>query len=252
MRSNYMYGRVKRTLLQEIFALTLCVWIKAGVGPGTGTPFSYSVPGQANELVLIEWGDNPMELLVNDKVRKNTGSSHGHVHKHPRALAFLPPPPPQPGRDAALVSERREVAPCLRDLVNTRRTVGGVPGRGAEGVWEQPFALAPSQTRRRLHSGAGTGKCGPALSAGCFSLGSQTHPTALCLPQDTLGGRFDASQSFVGEMSDLHMWSHVLTASDIYSLASCGSHLRGDVIAWSEEEVELHGGVSSHPSEPCH
>lgn len=74
----------------------------------------------------------------------------------------------------------------------------------------------------------------------------------LCLPQDTLGGRFDASQSFVGEMSDLHMWSHVLTASDIYSLASCGSHLRGDIIAWSEEEVELHGGVSSYPFEPCH
>lgn len=87
-----MYGRVKRTLLQEIFALTLCVWIKAGVGPGTGTPFSYSAPGQANELVLIEWGNNPMELLVNDKVRKNTDSSHGHVRKHTRALAFLPPP----------------------------------------------------------------------------------------------------------------------------------------------------------------
>lgn len=63
-----MYGRVKRTLLQEIFALTLCVWIKAGAGPSLGTPFSYSAPGQANELVLIEWGSNPIELLVNDKV----------------------------------------------------------------------------------------------------------------------------------------------------------------------------------------
>lgn len=72
------------------------------------------------------------------------------------------------------------------------------------------------------------------------------------LSQDTLGGRFDATQSFVGEMSDLHMWSHVLTASDIYSLASCGSHLRGDVIAWSDTEVELRGGVSSYPFDPCH
>lgn len=69
MRTNYMYGRVKRTLLQEIFALTLCLWIKAGSGPGLGTPFSYSAPGQSNELVLIEWGNNPMELLVDDKVR---------------------------------------------------------------------------------------------------------------------------------------------------------------------------------------
>lgn len=68
MRTNYMYGRVKRTLLQEIFALTLCLWIKAGSGPGLGTPFSYSAPGQSNELVLIEWGNNPMELLIDDKV----------------------------------------------------------------------------------------------------------------------------------------------------------------------------------------
>lgn len=63
-----MYGRVKRTLLQEIFALTLCLWIKAGVGPGLGTPFSYSAPGQPNELVLIEWGNNPIELLIDDTV----------------------------------------------------------------------------------------------------------------------------------------------------------------------------------------
>lgn len=70
MRTNYMYGKVKTTLLHEIFALTLCLWIKGGAGSGLGTPFSYSVPGQANELVLIEWGNNPMELLVDDKVRR--------------------------------------------------------------------------------------------------------------------------------------------------------------------------------------
>lgn len=64
-----MYGRIKRTLLNEIFALTVCLWLKGGSGQGIGTPFSYSVPGQANELVLIEWANSPMELLVNDKVR---------------------------------------------------------------------------------------------------------------------------------------------------------------------------------------
>lgn len=74
-------------------------------------------------------------------------------------------------------------------------------------------------------------------------------PVAL---QDTLGGRFDATQSYVGEMSDVQMWSHVLGGSDIYSLASCGSHLRGDVISWSETEVELHGGVARYPFDPCH
>lgn len=70
MRTNYMYGRVKRTVTQEIYAMTLCMWLKGGAS-GIGTPFSYSAPGQANELVLIEWGDKPMELLIKDTVGIN-------------------------------------------------------------------------------------------------------------------------------------------------------------------------------------
>lgn len=73
MKTNYMYGRMKRSVVNEIFALTICLWVKAGSGPGLGTPFSYAVQGQANELVLIEWGSNPMELLINDKVNLTDG-----------------------------------------------------------------------------------------------------------------------------------------------------------------------------------
>ncbi|TMS11190.1 Neuronal pentraxin-2 [Larimichthys crocea] len=196
MRTNYMYGRVKRTLPQEIFALTLCLWIKAGVGPSLGTPFSYSAPGQANELVLIEWGNNPMELLIDDKaitlpLSLNDGKWH-HV--------------------------------CV--TWSTR-----------DGQWEA------YQDGVQRGSGINLSPWHPIKPGGVFILGQE---------QDTLGGRFDATQSFVGEMSDLHMWSHVLTAGEISSLASCGSHLRGDVISWSETEVELHGGVSRHPFDPCH
>lgn len=68
MRTNYMYARMKRSVVSEIFALTICLWLKPREGPGLGTPISYAVPGQANELVLMEWGSNPMELLINDKV----------------------------------------------------------------------------------------------------------------------------------------------------------------------------------------
>lgn len=82
MRTNYMYGRMKRSVANELFALTICLWVKAGTGPGLGTPFSYAVPGQANELVLIEWGSNPMEFLVNDKVRAQYHQEPGnHVLK---------------------------------------------------------------------------------------------------------------------------------------------------------------------------
>ncbi|XP_068180875.1 neuronal pentraxin-1 [Antennarius striatus] len=196
IRTNYMHGRVKRTLMHEIFALTLCLWIKAGVGPGLGTPFSYSAPGQANELVLIEWGNNPMELLINDKA------------------ATLP----------LSLSDGKWHHVCV--TWTTR-----------DGHWEA------YQDGMQRGSGINLSPWHPIKPGGVFILGQE---------QDTLGGRFDATQSFVGEMSDLHMWSHVLTASDIYSLASCGSHLRGDVIAWSNMEVELHGGVSKYPFDPCH
>uniref|UniRef100_A0A3P8S9I4 Si:dkey-283b15.2 n=1 Tax=Amphiprion percula TaxID=161767 RepID=A0A3P8S9I4_AMPPE len=196
MRTNYMYGRLKRTLLQEIFALTLCLWMKAGAGPGLGTPFSYSAPGQSNELVLIEWGNNPLELLIDDQtVTLPLSLSDGKWHHI-----------------------------CVS--WSTR-----------DGHWEA------YQDGVQRGSGTNLAPWHPIRPGGVFILGQE---------QDTLGGRFDATQSFVGEMSDLHMWSHVLSAADIYDLASCGSHLRGDIIAWAESEVELHGGVARYPFDPCH
>lgn len=77
VRNNYMYARMKKSL-PELYAFTICMWLKSKGPAGVGTPFSYSVPGQSNELVLLEWGTNPMELIINDKVKKaisiNTGT----------------------------------------------------------------------------------------------------------------------------------------------------------------------------------
>lgn len=67
LRTNYMYAKARRSL-PEMYAFSVCMWLKSSAAPGVGTPFSYAVPGQANELVLIEWGNNPMEILINDKV----------------------------------------------------------------------------------------------------------------------------------------------------------------------------------------
>lgn len=67
MRTNYMYGLVRKEIT-EMYAFTACLWLKAKEG-GIGTPFSYSVPGQPNELVLLQGVHNPVELLINDKVR---------------------------------------------------------------------------------------------------------------------------------------------------------------------------------------
>lgn len=67
MQNNYIYARMKKSL-PELYAFTICMWLKSKALLGLGTPFSYSVPNQANEIVLMEWGSNPLELLINDKV----------------------------------------------------------------------------------------------------------------------------------------------------------------------------------------
>ncbi|XP_077577223.1 neuronal pentraxin-2 isoform X2 [Stigmatopora nigra] len=196
IRSNYMYARVKRTLPQDIFAMTLCLWLKAGAGPAMGTPFSYSAPGQANQVVLIEWGGDPVELLIDDKA------------------VSLP----------WTLSDGNWNHVCV--TWSTR-----------DGHWE---AYQDGELRG---SGRNLASWRPIRAGGVFILGQE---------QDTLGGRFDATQSFVGELADVQMWSSVLNAVDIQRLASCGGLLTGDVISWSDSEFELHGGVVKHPQEPCH
>ncbi|KAF4087519.1 hypothetical protein AMELA_G00071600 [Ameiurus melas] len=195
MRTNYMYGRVKKTVTREIYAMTLCMWLKGGAS-GIGTPFSYSAPGQANELVLIEWGDKPMELLIKDTAVILPLSLHDGKWHHV----------------------------CVTWLAR-------------DGVWE----VFQDGTKRG--SGDNLNAWQPIKPGGVFILGQE---------QDSLGGRFDATQAFVGEISDLQLWSHTLTHHDIHSLASCRGHMTGDVISWAESVVELHGGVTKYPFDPCH
>ncbi|CAL8310922.1 unnamed protein product [Merluccius merluccius] len=67
-RTNYMYARV-RASLPQLRALTTCLWLRSTEERGpVGTPLSYAVPGQPNELVLLHGPCLALELLVNDKV----------------------------------------------------------------------------------------------------------------------------------------------------------------------------------------
>lgn len=82
-----MYARVRKTL-PELYAFTTCMWLRSrSGGTGQGTPFSYSVSGQANEIVLLETGHDPMELLINDKASRRGA---GRVSRVGRAGLTLP------------------------------------------------------------------------------------------------------------------------------------------------------------------
>ncbi|KAM9597763.1 neuronal pentraxin-1 [Trichechus inunguis] len=195
LRTNYMYAKVKKSL-PEMYAFTVCMWLKSSAAPGVGTPFSYAVPGQANELVLIEWGNNPMEILINDKVAKlpfviNDGKWH-HI--------------------------------CV--TWTTR-----------DGVWEA------YQDGTQGGSGENLAPYHPIKPQGVLVLGQE---------QDTLGGGFDATQAFVGELAHFNIWDRKLTPGEVYNLATCSAKaLSGNVITWAESHIEIFGGATKWTFEAC-
>uniref|UniRef100_A0A672G148 Neuronal pentraxin receptor b n=1 Tax=Salarias fasciatus TaxID=181472 RepID=A0A672G148_SALFA len=194
MRTNYMYGLVRKEIT-EMYAFTACVWLKAKEG-GIGTPFSYSVPGQPNELVLLQGVHNPVELLINDKV------------------AQLPLSLPQDQWQHICVSW------TLRDGVWKAYQGGKMKGRG-EGLaaWH------------------------PIKPGGVLILGQE---------QDTLGGRFDASQALVGELSQFNLWDRVLKPLEVAALAECSSAALGNIAPWTDHDVDVYGGATKESLDPCH
>ncbi|KAJ8413688.1 hypothetical protein AAFF_G00081950 [Aldrovandia affinis] len=194
LRTNYLFGRIKKSL-PEMYAFTVCMWLKSSASPGIGTPFSYGVPGQANEIVLIEWGNNPIELLINDKV------------------AQLP----------LMVSDGRWHHICI--TWTTR-----------DGLWEA------YQDGEKLGSGENLAPWHPIKSGGVIILGQE---------QDTVGGRFDATQAFVGELSQFNIWDRVLRPVDIMNMANCSSYMPGNIIPWIDNNVEVLGGATKWALEIC-
>ncbi|XP_061495135.1 neuronal pentraxin receptor [Rhineura floridana] len=194
VRNNYMYARMKKSL-PELYAFTVCMWLKAKGPAGVGTPFSYSVPGEANELVLLEWGNNPMELIINDKVAQLPMSLKAGTWHHI----------------------------CITWITR-------------DGIWS---AYQDGEERGASDNLA---SWHPIRPHGVIILGQE---------QDALGGRFDATQAFVGEISQFNLWNHVLTPAQIMGLANCTSHLQGNIIHWDEKLVEVHGGAAKWSFEIC-
>ncbi|XP_038848269.1 neuronal pentraxin-2-like isoform X2 [Salvelinus namaycush] len=185
LRTNYLYGRMAKSL-PEMYSFTLCMWLRSSAGPGIGTPFSYGVPGQANEIVVMEWGNNPIELLINDKV------------------AQLP----------LSVRDGRWRHICI--TWTTR-----------DGLWEA------YQDGQKLGAGDNLAPWHRIKPGGAIILGQE---------QDMVGGRFDATQAFVGELSQVNIWDKVLKPSDILTMANCSSYTPGNVVSWLDSDVEVFGG----------
>ena len=61
--------------------------------------------------------------------------------------------------------------------------------------------------------------------------------------QDTLGGSFDPSQSFVGLLNGVNVWKTVLSASVIQSLSTSCLSGSGDVYSWSDFRDGIKGNT---------
>ncbi|XP_048351351.1 LOW QUALITY PROTEIN: neuronal pentraxin-2 [Sphaerodactylus townsendi] len=198
LRTNYLYGKVKKTL-PELYAFTVCLWLKSSASPGIGTPFSYAVPGQANEVVLIEWGNNPIELLINDKVAQLPlfisayGESSTHI--------------------------------CVATWIYAETS-----------MWEA------FQDGEKTGTGDNLAPWHPIKPGGVLILGQE---------QDTVGGRFDATQAFVGEMSQFNIWDRVLKPEDVMTIANCSANMPGNIIPWIDSNVDVFGGATKWPVESC-
>lgn len=79
---------------------------------------------------------------------------------------------------------------------------------------------------------------------GCLILGQE---------QDSLGGEFNAGESFQGYLVNLNVWSYVLPEHAINQQSGAQSCLlgRGDVFKWSDFRCDLKGDVRKVIPSPC-
>ncbi|XP_008430936.2 C-reactive protein-like [Poecilia reticulata] len=66
---------------------------------------------------------------------------------------------------------------------------------------------------------------------------------ALGQEQDSHGGGFDVKQSFVGMMSDLHMWDYKLSPCEIQKYTNGRGYAKGNVLNWNSLEFQIVGRV---------
>ncbi|KAM6922079.1 adhesion G protein-coupled receptor D2 [Xenentodon cancila] len=71
--------------------------------------------------------------------------------------------------------------------------------------------------------------------------------------QDTFGGSFKSDQSFLGSITELHIWNRVLNSSEIFSMEKdCLLISSGLVFKWSEADMEIESSLSTQWREiPC-
>ncbi|XP_078094562.1 C-reactive protein-like [Mustelus asterias] len=85
-------------------------------------------------------------------------------------------------------------------------------------------------------------KGGIVLGGGAIILGQE---------QDSVGGGFDHRQSFVGEITDVNMWDHVLPACKIKAASQGYYSAEGNIIDWAKIQFTMKGRVNIENNNDC-
>ncbi|XP_078279496.1 C-reactive protein-like [Rhinoraja longicauda] len=94
--------------------------------------------------------------------------------------------------------------------------------------------------RRSLRKVGGKGQV--VKGSGQFILGQE---------QDSVGGGFDINQSFVGEISDVHLWDGVLQSNDIKKISQGCLQYGGNIIDWGSTKYTFEGIVAIGGNKDC-
>ncbi|KAG2460392.1 pentraxin fusion protein-like [Polypterus senegalus] len=65
--------------------------------------------------------------------------------------------------------------------------------------------------------------------------------------QDRWGSSFDSTQSFTGEITNVHLWDYALSSDEILSASEGYTEPEGNVIDWNSVEYEAKGNVLIEP-----
>ena len=67
--------------------------------------------------------------------------------------------------------------------------------------------------------------------------------------QDSVGGSFEASQSFIGKMTRVNIWDHVIKDQEIMRMSKSCLTGEGNVYQWHEFKAHVKGSVQiTYPS----
>ena len=61
--------------------------------------------------------------------------------------------------------------------------------------------------------------------------------------QDSLGGTFEAHQSFIGELTGVNIWNHVINEQQINHMSKSCLRGVGNVFQWSDFKFHVKGSV---------